>query len=76
MAEFSGKIALVTGTADPVGRACALALATQGTRVVCAGDEGAARHTAAAVVEQGGRARGLAHDPASEADWLKLIAGY
>lgn len=74
MGKPSGKTVLVTGVADPIGRACALALAADGARLVCAGDESAARDAAAAVTETGAHARGVAHGPTSEPDWQRLMA--
>jgi 3(or 17)beta-hydroxysteroid dehydrogenase len=74
MTKLAGKIVLVTGVADAVVRACAIALAADGAQVVCAGEAKAADATAAAAAEHGGRARGIAHDAASEADWQRLMA--
>ena len=75
MGKLSGKIALVTDVADPIGRACALAVAAEGCRVVCTGAQDAALDTAAAIVEHGGSARGIAVDPLSEPDWRRLMDG-
>jgi 3-oxoacyl-[acyl-carrier protein] reductase len=69
-AELAGRTALVTGASGVLGRACALALAEAGARVVCAYGAGAeaARETAA-LVEKAGVEAVVAHgdltDPAA-----------
>jgi NAD(P)-dependent dehydrogenase (short-subunit alcohol dehydrogenase family) len=54
---LAGKVALVTGAAQGIGRAIAEALAEAGAAAVCADlDEAGAKQTAAAVERAGGRA--------------------
>ncbi len=56
--DLGGRTALVTGASGTIGRACAVALAGSGARVVCAygRDEDGARETAALVTKAGGEA--------------------
>lgn len=57
MAPLDGKVALIVGAAQGIGRAIALCFAEAGARVVCADlDEAGAQATAGAVKEAGGRA--------------------
>jgi NAD(P)-dependent dehydrogenase (short-subunit alcohol dehydrogenase family) len=57
--RFGGKLALVTGAAQGIGRATALRLAAEGASVWCADVQGeAAEATAAHITEKGGTARG------------------
>jgi len=55
--RLAGKVALVTGAAQGIGRAYALALAQEGARV-CASDVVAPTETVAAIREAGGEAVG------------------
>ena len=57
MPQLDGKVALVTGAANGIGRACAVALAREGA-VVCASDvnEAGAAQTAKLITDSGGRA--------------------
>ncbi len=75
MGRVEGKIALITGAANGLGRAMALRLAAEGARVV-ATDLQAAR--GAELVEEIGRAGGAArfirHDVTDEDDWVRVIA--
>lgn len=71
--RVSGKVALVTGAANGIGKACATLLAHQGARVVVTdidemGGIACARELAA--FEEGLFFR---HDAASEADWVRII---
>ena len=55
--DFSGKVALVTGAANGIGRAAALAFAREGVSVVVADvSEQGNQETARLIEEQGGRA--------------------
>src|SRR5256712_12718002 len=56
-ADFTGKVAFVTGAASGIGRAAALAFAREGASVVVADvSENGNRETARMIEEQGGRA--------------------
>jgi NAD(P)-dependent dehydrogenase (short-subunit alcohol dehydrogenase family) len=55
--EIAGKVAVVTGAASGIGRACARALAAQGAAVLVADvDVDGGRETVRAIVDGGGRA--------------------
>jgi len=61
--RLAGKVAIVTGSASGIGRACAIALAGEGASVVVAdiaaeGAEAVSRH----IVDQGGRAHAVQVD--------------
>jgi NAD(P)-dependent dehydrogenase (short-subunit alcohol dehydrogenase family) len=75
MGRVEGKVALISGAANGLGRATALRLAAEGARVV-ATDLQAER--GAELVEEigraGGRARFIAHDVTDEDDWRRVIA--
>ena len=68
--ELNGKVAVVTGAASGIGRACAAAFAREGARVVVADLDGDA--TKAVADELG--ALGIAADVAVEADIQHLVA--
>src|SRR6478672_8109889 len=68
--ELAGKVAVVTGAANGIGRACAAAFAREGAKVVVADLDGAA--TTAAAEEIG--ALGIATDVSVEADVKHLVA--
>jgi NAD(P)-dependent dehydrogenase (short-subunit alcohol dehydrogenase family) len=75
MDRVRGKIALVTGGAIGIGRACALLLAREGARVAVTDvkvPEG--RNCVAEITAAGGQALFLNHDVRSEADWIGVIA--
>jgi NAD(P)-dependent dehydrogenase (short-subunit alcohol dehydrogenase family) len=64
---LEGKVAIVVGAANGIGRAIALAFAGAGAGVTCADvEEGGAKDTAAGIAQGGGRALGL-HLDATEA---------
>jgi 3-oxoacyl-[acyl-carrier protein] reductase len=69
MNRFAGKVAVVTGSGQGLGRAYALALAAEGARVVVAEiDEVKAKETAEAIAAAGGEALAVptdVSDPAS-----------
>ena len=70
-----GKVALVTGAATGIGRACAEALAEAGARVIVTDiDEAGVQETASRIEATGGKARALVQDVVDEAVWQSIIA--
>lgn len=66
MKGLEGKVALVTGGGSPFGRACALALAARGARIVVAGrGEKALGEAVGEIVFGGGKARHVVADTAA-----------
>jgi NAD(P)-dependent dehydrogenase (short-subunit alcohol dehydrogenase family) len=68
--ELAGKVAVVTGAANGIGRACATAFAREGARVVVADLDGDATTAAADAIG----ALGIATDVSVEADVQHLVA--
>src|SRR5437016_3380635 len=67
--SFTGKVAFVTGAANGIGRATALAFATEGASVVVADvSEGGNEETARMIRELGGRALAVRCDVAQADD--------
>lgn len=70
-----GKVAIVTGAAMGIGKACAQLLAREGARVVLTDvDAAAGEKTAAAIRAEGGEAIFIEHDVSSESGWQAVIA--
>lgn len=74
MAEFSGKVAIVSGGARGIGLAVARKLAGEGASVViCSDREEQVEETVAALREEGLEVRGVRADVTSSADMKKLM---
>jgi NAD(P)-dependent dehydrogenase (short-subunit alcohol dehydrogenase family) len=73
--RVKGKVALVTGSASGIGRACALLLGSEGAIVVVTDlqDDGG-RDCAAKIKLAGSDAIYLHHDVAREEDWIAVVA--
>jgi NAD(P)-dependent dehydrogenase (short-subunit alcohol dehydrogenase family) len=73
---LANRIAIVTGAAQGIGRACALRLAAEGAGVVlCDVNVEAAADAASAVMAGGGKAIALPCDVAKAADVERAVAG-
>jgi NAD(P)-dependent dehydrogenase (short-subunit alcohol dehydrogenase family) len=67
--EFNGKVALITGAGNGIGRSAALAFAARGARVMVVDkDEAGAERTASTIKQQGGDARFQISDVTKSAD--------
>ncbi len=75
MGRVAGKVALVTGAASGIGRACAEVLAREGASVVLTDVQGSGEDVAAGIVKAGGKARFVGHDVTSESEWKSIVAG-
>lgn len=75
MGRVEGKVALVTGGASGIGRACAERLAAEGAAVVITDlQDEMGQGTAEAICAAGGKAEYLSHDVTSESAWIEVIA--
>jgi NAD(P)-dependent dehydrogenase (short-subunit alcohol dehydrogenase family) len=75
MGRVSGKVALVTGAASGIGRACAEALAREGADVVLTDVQAKGEEVAAGIRKAGGKARFQLQDVTSEGEWTSVIGG-
>jgi meso-butanediol dehydrogenase / (S,S)-butanediol dehydrogenase / diacetyl reductase len=66
--DFSGQVAVVTGSGSGIGKAAALALAASGARIVAI-DVAAAEETAEAIRGSGGEATAIAMDVRDAGAW-------
>ena len=73
--RVAGKVAIITGGASGIGRACAERLAGEGAAVVITDiQDDLGREAAAAITARGGTARFLHHDVTSEDEWIAVVA--
>jgi len=73
--SLAGRVALVTGSAQGIGRAIAIALAGAGARVACADMKAdACAATAASICAKGGDAIAVTTDVSKEADTAAAVA--
>ncbi len=73
--DFQAKVAIVTGGAQGIGRATALALAREGATVLIADRDGpAARTLAEGITSWGGTALAIVGDVSDEADAARIAA--
>jgi NAD(P)-dependent dehydrogenase (short-subunit alcohol dehydrogenase family) len=73
MGRVAGKVALVTGAASGIGRACAEVLAREGAVVVLT-DLQAGEEVAAGIRAKGGKASFHRHDVTDEARWNVIVS--
>jgi NAD(P)-dependent dehydrogenase (short-subunit alcohol dehydrogenase family) len=76
LAPLENRVALVTGAATGIGRACCVALAEAGARVIVsdlASSEDGGRETVSLVEAAGAEARWIACDVSREADVRQLV---
>lgn len=67
--QFDGKVALITGAGNGIGRAAALAFAGRGAKVVVVDKDAASvERTAGTIQQQGGQARACVADVTKSAD--------
>ncbi len=76
MGLVDGKVALVTGGASGIGRACAERLAEEGAVVVVTDIQDAlGAEVVAAITAAGGKAEYHAHDVTDEDAWIRIVDG-
>jgi NAD(P)-dependent dehydrogenase (short-subunit alcohol dehydrogenase family) len=75
MDRVKGKVALVTGAASGIGRACAVLLAREGAKVIATDvQDDMGKDCVAAITKAGGEAAYLHHDVTREDAWENAIA--
>jgi len=75
MRNLKGRVAIVTGAASGIGRACAVALADEGVAVLATDiDDSGARETVDLIEKRGGKALSANHDVTDEARWDEIMA--
>lgn len=73
--RLDGKVAIVTGSASGIGRACAIALATEGAKVYHTDiDEAGGKETEQLITDAGGEAQFAVQDVLDEARWDEVMA--
>jgi len=73
--RLKGKVAIVTGSASGIGRACAIALAAEGAKVFHTDiDETGGKETEAAIISAGGEACFALQEVADETRWNEIFA--
>ena len=73
--RVAGKVAIITGGASGIGRACAFRLAEEGAEVVVTDIQDEAGHAVAAEINAaGGTAEYMTHDVTSEEAWIAVVA--
>ena len=74
--RVAGKVAIVTGGASGIGKACSLLLAAEGASVVVTDiQDEAGRAVVDEIETAGGTAQYLHHDVTSEGEWAAVVAG-
>ncbi len=74
MGRVEGKVAVITGAGQGMGRAHAVLLAREGARVVVTDvDSGAGKETVDLVTEAGGEASFWEHDVSEERAWVEVM---
>jgi NAD(P)-dependent dehydrogenase (short-subunit alcohol dehydrogenase family) len=74
LGRLRGKVAIVTGAAQGIGRGIAHLFAAEGARVIITDiQEERGAQTAAEIVQKGGEALFLAADAGEEQDWVRVI---
>lgn len=73
--RVEGKVALISGGGQGIGRAAAQTLAREGARVIVTDfNDDAGAETAALIIQAGGTARFIHHDVTKEAEWEAVMA--
>ena len=74
--RVAGKVAIITGGASGIGRACAIRLAEEGATVVVTDiQDGLGKAVVSEIESTGGAAEYEHHDVTSEDEWIDVVAG-